>query len=78
MFRWYANAKLCIVYLGDVCEGGKALLQSECFERGWTLPELIAPTTLEFFNRDCESIGIKRARLDLLSATTGRESHLES
>jgi hypothetical protein len=56
MFRWYPEAKLCIVYLEDVYKGGKALQESDWFERGWTLQDLIAPTMLEFFNRDWESL----------------------
>lgn len=71
MYRWYANSKLCIVYLHDVYEGGKTFTEAEWFDRGWTLQELIAPINMEFFNRDWESIGTKDDLLELLSERTG-------
>ncbi|QIX02224.1 hypothetical protein AMS68_007741 [Peltaster fructicola] len=54
MYRWYAHADRCYVYLTDTAH----LASSRWFTRGWTLQELIAPTILEFF---CEgtSLGTK-------------------
>ncbi|KAI5993221.1 heterokaryon incompatibility protein-domain-containing protein [Pisolithus albus] len=76
MYRWYCNARMCYVYLNDVDElalpsgqdfnrFGESNGWPEWFSRGWTLQELIAPTELEFFNKDWESIGTKQ---DLTSA----------
>jgi Heterokaryon incompatibility protein (HET) len=39
MCRWYQESKICIVYLEDVPT--KQIMESEWFERGWTLQELI-------------------------------------
>jgi hypothetical protein len=64
MFRWYQHAKRCYVYLADVSESvsdgdGKyvrrwepAFKKSKWFTRGWTLQELIAPMSVEFFSRE--------------------------
>lgn len=57
MYRWYENSKLCIVYLQDVPQ--KQLTDSEWFERGWTLQELIAPGAITFFDREWSPIGTK-------------------
>ena len=67
MFRWYRNAAKCYVYLSDVLRPAfdtedkshqlpweSAFLESRWFTRGWTLQELIAPTSVEFFSRDGE------------------------
>ena len=71
MYRWYKNANICIAYLQDVCKSGAALEDSEWFRRGWTLQELIAPTTLEFFDRDWRVLGTKNDNVQLISSTTG-------
>jgi hypothetical protein len=61
MFRWYRNAATCYVYLSDVPRPAvgsndqstklpwkSAFRQSRWFTRGWTLQELLAPTSVEF------------------------------
>ena len=73
MFHWYRNAAKCYVYLSDVsttkrkaselsskfpCEA--AFRASRWFKRGWTLQELLAPGSVEFFSQDCKRIGDKR------------------
>ncbi|OCK74319.1 kinesin light chain 1, partial [Lepidopterella palustris CBS 459.81] len=70
MFRWYQRATKCYVYLSDVqvpdevtdaqafritWEG--AFQRSRWFTRGWTLQELLAPATVEFFSRECKRLG---------------------
>jgi hypothetical protein len=66
MHRWYANATRCYVFLSDVstsAAGGTsqqerweaAFRASKWFTRGWTLQELVAPVTVEFFS--CKSSG---------------------
>jgi hypothetical protein len=70
MFRWYRNAVKCYVYLSDVSgsapNGDKisirlpwesAFRKSRWFTRGWTLQELIAPTSIEFFSKEGERLG---------------------
>ncbi len=72
MFRWYQNAAKCYVYLSDVSTTKRKLSQlsdyawesafreSRWFKRGWTLQELLAPRSVEFFSRDRKRLGDKR------------------
>jgi hypothetical protein len=70
MFRWYRNAARCYVYLSDVSappltterEASPPLWdldfrKSEWFTRGWTLQELLAPDSVEFFSREWKRLG---------------------
>jgi hypothetical protein len=72
MFRFYRNAERCYVYLLDVSsasfeasgEGNPPLWEldfrkSRWFTRGWTLQELLAPRTVEFFSREQRKLGDK-------------------
>jgi hypothetical protein len=63
MFRWYRDATKCYVYLPDVSRPRSVLAdnsneswessfrKSEWFRRGWTLQELIAPASVDFFSK---------------------------
>ncbi|KAH7364005.1 HET domain-containing protein [Rhexocercosporidium sp. MPI-PUGE-AT-0058] len=53
MFRWYRDATKCYVYLLDTFR------KSAWFSRGWTLQELIAPASVDFFSKEGELIGNK-------------------
>ncbi|KAI6027153.1 heterokaryon incompatibility protein-domain-containing protein [Pisolithus marmoratus] len=64
MFRWYENSRRCYAYLHDV-DGWP-----EWFSRCWTLPELIAPRELQFFNAVWQPIGDKRALASMLEVIT--------
>ncbi|KAH8733178.1 kinesin light chain 1 [Phaeosphaeriaceae sp. PMI808] len=70
MFRWYQRAAKCYVYLTDVSvpeevtnaedfriSWEQAFRRSRWFTRGWTLQELIAPASVEFFSRDGKRLG---------------------
>ena len=69
MFRWYQRATKCYVYLADVStnkrkRGGNvtkgwepAFRESRWFTRGWTLQELLAPASVEFFSSDGKRLG---------------------
>jgi hypothetical protein len=74
MWRYYANANICYAYMSDVQdqEAGwqKPFLDSEWFDRGWTLQELVAPAIVEFYARDWSAIGTKMQRCDQISAKT--------
>ena len=72
MFRWYRNAAKCYVYLSDVprlafdtsdksnqMSWESALRKSRWFTRGWTLQELLAPRSVEFFSRERKGLGDK-------------------
>jgi hypothetical protein len=65
MFRWYRNATRCCVYLSDVpsppCNTNDEFnprpwesdfRKSKWFTRGWTLQELLASRSVEFFSRE--------------------------
>jgi hypothetical protein len=68
MFRWYRESTKCYVYLPDVLRTAvntddlaweSAFWKSRWFTRGWTLQELIAPTSVEFFSKEGELLGDK-------------------
>lgn len=74
MFRWYRNAAKCYVYLSDVSTGDSDqhahfsqhrcelnFRQSRWFTRGWTLQELLAPQSVEFFTREGTRLGNKKS-----------------
>ena len=82
MYRWYENAKVCYAFLHDVpdpclptASDDKRYLGSkgwpEWFSRGWTLQELIAPSNVQFLNKDWQSIGDKRTLGPTLRDITG-------
>jgi hypothetical protein len=70
MFRWYQRASQCYVYLPDVSipehdaaafkiTWSNAFLRSRWFTRGWTLQELIAPASVQFFSKEHKFLGNK-------------------
>jgi hypothetical protein len=70
MFRWYLDAVKCYVYLSDVLGHNDDNFQtqrtwksefrkSRWFTRGWTLQELIAPASVEFFSQERKHLGDK-------------------
>ncbi|KAJ9642129.1 hypothetical protein H2204_002498 [Knufia peltigerae] len=70
MFRWYANAERCYVFLSDVsvCKRDNtgstgiwesAFRRSKWFKRGWTLQELLAPRRVDFYSRESVWLGDK-------------------
>jgi tetratricopeptide (TPR) repeat protein len=76
MFRWYKDAARCYVFLSDVpvstrtapvqhSDWEASFRASTWFTRGWTLQELIAPVSVEFFSREGHAMGDK-ASLDQL------------
>ncbi|KIW17801.1 hypothetical protein PV08_04996 [Exophiala spinifera] len=84
MFRWYGNAVKCYVYLSDVSRPTlnivntseeplweKQFRNSRWFTRGWTLQELIAPRTVEFFSKERCLLGDKRSLEEIIHGTTG-------
>ena len=48
MFRWYRNSHMCIAYLAH-SSSIDDLSKDPWFTRGWTLQELLAPTSMKFF-----------------------------
>ncbi|KAF2827165.1 HET-domain-containing protein [Ophiobolus disseminans] len=70
MFHWYQRASRCYVYLSDVAvpeevtdaeafriSWEQAFRRSRWFTRGWTLQDLLAPASVEFFSREGKLLG---------------------
>ena len=70
MFRWYRGSAKCYVYLTDVSlpeevadaedihiSWKQDFRRSQWFTRGWTLQELLAPASVEFFSRNGKRLG---------------------
>ncbi|KAH7394822.1 hypothetical protein BKA66DRAFT_438622 [Pyrenochaeta sp. MPI-SDFR-AT-0127] len=81
MFRWYKNATKCYVFLLDVSISAAtgtpqrsawepSFRVSEWFTRGWTLQELIALASVEFFSREGWRIGDKASVEQLVHEIT--------
>ncbi|KAF2495486.1 HET-domain-containing protein, partial [Lophium mytilinum] len=82
MYRWYEEAVVCYAYLADVYptdeiirfrerqSSANQFKTSKWFTRGWTLQELLAPSTVVFFNKTWEDIGSKRSLNELISDVT--------
>ena len=73
MFRWYRNAARCYVYLSDVnfATWHDDFAKSRWFTRGWTLQELLAPRSVEFFSADGICLGNKIMLEEEISSITG-------
>jgi hypothetical protein len=84
MFRWYKNAAKCYVFLNDVSmrkmdvdsppsqmEWEVPFQSSKWFTRGWTLQELIAPSSVEFFTAEGLRLGDKSSLEHYLLDITG-------
>ncbi|KAL4073003.1 heterokaryon incompatibility protein-domain-containing protein [Scleroderma yunnanense] len=87
MYRWYEHSRVCYAYLYDVVDSSfpdeldktrypKSNGWPEWFSRGWTLQEMIAPSDVEFFNKDWQRIGNKRILARILSRITGVPDHI--
>ncbi|KAK6598120.1 hypothetical protein H4I96_09072 [Botrytis cinerea] len=83
MFRWYQNATKCYVYLSDVSTNRTDQVSSSWqlifkasrwFTRGWTLQELIAPRSVQFFCSNGMLLGDKRSLEHLIHEITGIET----
>jgi hypothetical protein len=83
MFTWYKNAQICYAYLSDVLsdedtsELYSSFAMSKWFTRGWTLQELLAPSTVVFYGADWVDIGTKATLYKTISTVTGiSEDHV--
>lgn len=82
MFSWYRNSARCYVYLptisaadfasSDQFRAGweAAFRANDWFTRGWTLQELVAPTSVEFFSKEGSRLGDKHGLLQLIHDIT--------
>jgi hypothetical protein len=83
MFRWYQHAAQCYVYLSGVSAAtmggaqrrdtvqGPTFRSHRWFTRGWTLQELVAPSSVEFFTEDGQRLGDKRSLEQQIHEITG-------
>ncbi|KAK6437164.1 hypothetical protein LTR95_006645 [Oleoguttula sp. CCFEE 5521] len=80
MWRWYDSAVECHAYLADVLPFGADrgivevlddFAESEWFQRGWTLQELLAPRCVIFFTQAWEIIGHKCSQCDTKRSCEG-------
>jgi hypothetical protein len=76
MFHWYRNAAKCYVFLTDISKHSddqndtdQQLRKCRWFTRGWTLQELVASASVEFFSLECERLGDKK----ILRVSTARD-----
>jgi hypothetical protein len=77
MYRWYQKSQVCYAYLVDVPDAtanhsrpGSPFQQSKWFTRGWTLQELLAPTFVEFYDRNWIEIGTKSSMRTIVQKIT--------
>jgi hypothetical protein len=84
MFSWYQRSAKCYAYLSDVSIPNSArsdlpshrarkqsIQDSRWFERSWTLQELLAPASVEFFSRGWELLGDKNTLEKEIHEKTG-------
>ena len=82
MFQWYKNAARCYVFLSDVStpsatepiqrsDWEASFRASAWFTQGWTLQDLIAPMSVEFFSWEGRRIGDKASLDQLIHEITG-------
>jgi hypothetical protein len=80
MFRLYRESVICFTYLADLSSSPGipdgtdsnhwAFAQCRWFTRGWTLQELIAPESIEFYDEAWKLVGNKAELCDLLADVT--------
>lgn len=80
MFRWYAEAEVCYVFLEDLGVSEQlagSLPRCRWFTRGWCLQELIAPRKLLLYDKYWKCRGSRRRLKNIISdITTSVETFL--
>jgi ankyrin repeat protein len=80
MYRWYQDSGVCYAYLADVPPNavdhrtgaiGPEFSKSRWFTRGWTLQELIAPSTVIILDQKWQEMGTKSSLQQMISEITG-------
>ena len=65
MFEWYSKSTACYAYLDDVtletgvADESSSFRNSKWWTRGWTLQELLAPSSVIFYDQSWNEIGTK-------------------
>lgn len=78
MYRYYAKAKVCLVFLSDVSVSVEdaSWQESKWFTRGWTLQEMLAPRAVHFYDVHWRKIGSKDDFADDIAALTGISEYM--
>ncbi|KAG4436230.1 hypothetical protein IFR05_008286 [Cadophora sp. M221] len=81
MFQWYKLSAVCFAYLSDLpnCElrhNSSVLGACRWFTRGWTLQELIASKSIEFYDKQWNMKGTKLSLSTVLSRLTGVDEEI--
>ena len=77
MYSWYERSAICYAYLFDVRDDDDPFARNSDFrrsmwhKRGWTLQELIAPSSVVLLSCSWHPIGTKSALANLLVEITG-------
>lgn len=71
MYQWYFDADRCYAYLFDVPKLKATVQESEWFERGFTLQELLAPAEVFFLDNEWNDIGTKKSLQEAVTDRTG-------
>lgn len=84
MYSWYEKSQCCVAYLGDMyrCstigdKNERSNAEFEVFQacrwftRGWCLQELLAPSTIVFYDQDWNEIGTRFSIAGLISRASG-------
>ncbi|OQO05914.1 hypothetical protein B0A48_10010 [Cryoendolithus antarcticus] len=78
MFAWYRKAVRCYAYLADVSTTADSSIESwqlafrksRWFTRSWTLQELLAPRSVDFFSREGIRLGDKKTLQECIHEIT--------
>ncbi|KAJ0301670.1 hypothetical protein COL516b_007646 [Colletotrichum fioriniae] len=76
MYQWYNESSTCYAYLEDVQQGDdpssfdSQFCDSRWFTRGWTLQELLAPKTVEFFDAAWKNLGTRSSLAPKIESIT--------
>ena len=73
MFAWYQKSVRCYAYLSDVSEANmdQEFPKSRWFTRGWTLQEMLAPTTVLLYDQQWVELGYVAEYAEQISKITG-------
>jgi hypothetical protein len=71
MYRWYRQSKVCYAFLDH-----NPWTESDWFERGWTLQELLAPGDVRFLDANWDLVGTRVSSAELISERTGIDAGL--
>jgi hypothetical protein len=83
MYEWYRRSKICLAYLADVhfvWSGDHGawfynlVKSSAWFTRGWTLQELIAPGSVEFYSAEWKYLNTRNREAVAIRNITGISS----